>query len=453
MDSIVAIKFCLYSILIFFLARILKKFIKHNLLVKLKIATGNREVISNLISYGIGFSLLIIVLQSLGVNVSSLIVIAGSLGVGIGFGLQELTRNFVSGLTILLERKIKLGDFIEFDQLEGYVSEISTRSTIITTRDGADVVVPNSQLVESRLTNWTYESCIGRIHIPIGVAYGSDPVLVTEVLLQSAYLETNVIQNPAPKAIFIGFGDSSLDFELWVWVNPIDEHHEIRSSLNYIIEYNLRLNNISIPFPQRDLWLRNPEALNQTPELINNSSSDIHHKVAKSLPISIKELIKQVPYFHNLNDLELRRLIEIGYRRILKESEILFHENETSDSFYIILSGSVEVYVAKLNKHLTNLGQGKFFGELSLMLGMPRTATVKARQNTILFCINQTNFQKILQKYPSLYEAIVNALGEHKNELKQRQKELRELGLIDQQEDNVNPLIWVQNRLKRIFNL
>jgi small-conductance mechanosensitive channel len=452
-STIAIVKLILSSLLIIFLVGYLKKLLKNKILLKLNVVPGNREALANVISYTLGSLIFITILQSLGLNLSSLAVIAGSLGVGIGFGLQELTRNFVSGLTILFERKIKVGDFIEFDRLQGYVREISTRSTIIKTKDGADVVVPNSQLVENRLINWSYESFVARIHIPVGVAYGSDPVLVTETLLESAYMEASVLQNPPPQVMFMGFGDHALNFELWVWINPIDDHPQIRSSLNFIVEYNLRRHNIHIPFPQRDIWLRNPEVLGLTHNLVNDSKSLAKSPSSISSELSIKNLLKQVPYFSNFNDLELRKLIEIGYRKTLSESEILFDENEASDTFYIILSGSVEVFVAKLNKHLTNLEQGDFLGELSLILGMPRTATVKARENTILFCINKNNFQELLQRYPELYKIIIATLSQRKNELEERQKQLRELGLIDEEEDNNNPLIWVQNRLRKLFNL
>ena len=454
-DLIKLVKLILSSLLIICFVGYLKKILRDKIFSKLKVVSGNREALANVISYTIGSLTFITVLPNLGLNLSYLAVIAGSLGVGIGFGLQELTKNFVSGLTVLFERKIKVGDFIEFiefDRMQGYVREISTRSTIIRTKDGADVVVPNSQLVENRLINWSYESFVARIHIPVGVAYGSDPVLVTEALLESAYMEATVVQNPPPQVIFMGFGDNALNFELLVWINPIDEHPQIRSSLNFIIEYNLRQHNIKIPFPQRDLWLRNPEVLGLNQDLVKDSKSISTSSSSISSNLSIKNLLKKVSFFSNFNDIELRKLIEIGYRKTLSESEILFYENEASDAFYIILSGSVEVFVAKLNKHLTNLEQGDFFGELSLILGMPRTATVKARENTILFCINKYNFKQLLQKQPELYKIIVKALTQRKNELEQRQKQLRELGLIDEEEDNNNPIIWVQNRLKKLFN-
>jgi CRP-like cAMP-binding protein len=170
-------------------------------------------------------------------------------------------------------------------------------------------------------------------------------------------------------------------------------------------------------------------------------------------PLPIKVLLRQVSYFKDFNDLELRGLIEVGCRILLKQSEILFEENDPGDAFYIVLSGSVEVFVKKLNKHLTILKSGDFFGELSLMLGIPRTATVRALENTILFSIRKDSFQKLLREHDDFYELIVDSLGKHKAELSERQQQLKELGLVDDEEDDSNPVLWVRKRLRKIFSL
>jgi small-conductance mechanosensitive channel len=454
LNSILQLLICF--IIVIALARLIKNILKKRVLIKIGIEQSSREAIANLITYGVVIFTFIIILQSIGFNLSSLAVIGGALGVGMGFGLQNLTKNFVSGLTLLVEQTIKVGDFVEFDGLEGYVKEISTRSTIIRTRDGADVVVPNSQLVENRLVNWSYESSLGRIHLPVGVEYGSDPLLVTEVLLKSAYMESNVLHNPPPKVMFMGFGDSNLNFELWVWIKQIDDKPDIASALYFIIEYNLRQHNINIPFPQLDISIRNPEIFQQKTAGQDNKTGKLLSppEVASNYcPLPIKVLLRQVSYFKDFNDLELRGLIEVGCRILLKQSEILFEENDPGDAFYIVLSGSVEVFVKKLNKHLTILKSGDFFGELSLMLGIPRTATVRALENTILFSIRKDSFQKLLREHDDFYELIVDSLGKHKAELSERQQQLKELGLVDDEEDDSNPVLWVRKRLRKIFSL
>ncbi|UZQ56213.1 mechanosensitive ion channel [Trichothermofontia sichuanensis B231] len=444
-------------LIIIFLARGFKALLRKHLLSRLGIDATNREAIATIISYSLAILSFLIILQLTGINVASLAVIAGGLGIGVGFGLQSITKNFISGLTLLTERKLKVGDFIEFSGISGYVKEVSLRSTLIRTRDGGDVVVPNSELVENHILNWTYDSYIARIKVPVGVAYGTDPALVTETLLHVAYQEPTVVHDPAPRVVFQGFGDSSLNFELWVWVTRIDDEPFIKSALNFAIEYNLRQHQIAIPFPQRDLWIRNPEALSligsRQTSVASSASTGPSSPIPTTQVPALRDFLRQVPYFHGFSDLELRQLIEIGYRKRLQPSDILFRENDAGDAFYIVLSGSVEVFVEKLNKQLAILSAGQFFGELSLILGIPRTATVRALEVTTLFVINSKSFSKLLQNYPEFYNVIFNELCKHQKELEERQKQLRELGLLNPDEDDKNPIVWVRKRLKNLFNL
>jgi CRP-like cAMP-binding protein len=168
---------------------------------------------------------------------------------------------------------------------------------------------------------------------------------------------------------------------------------------------------------------------------------------------SLSCLLREVEYFENLTDLELRQLIEVGYRKRLRSQEFLFRENDPGDAFYMILSGSVEVFVEAIDKHLNNLGPGQFFGELSLMLGIPRTASVRALSETILFAINKEGFQKVLTERPDLSEQIIKEIVKHKEELRERHQQLREMELVDAAEDDENPVEWVRKRLKNLFSV
>ncbi|NJL02951.1 MAG: mechanosensitive ion channel [Spirulinaceae cyanobacterium SM2_1_0] len=458
------VKLLLATIAVFALIRLLRQFLKSRLLAPMKLEGSNREAVATLISYSIGAIAFFALIQGIGFQLESLAVIVGSLGVGIGFGLQDLTKNSVSGLTLLLEGKVKVGDFIEFDDLSGYVQAISLRSMVIRTREGGDVVVPNSQLVENRVLNWNYDSPRGRIHIPVGVAYGSDPVLVTEALLNAAYADPSVLHEPPPHVLFSGFGESSLDFELRLWVVGYDREPYVRSALNFLIEHNLRQHGLVVPLPQRDLWLRNPEDL-RSPAPIPAIASDTAAPIQRYLeeqqggtakpaakPRFIRDLLRQVVYFQNLGDLELRQLIEIGYRKRLRPGETLFKQGDPGDAFYIVLSGAVEVYAQKLDKHLATLVVGKFFGELSLMLGIPRTATVKAEQEATLFAINTQGFRRLLQEHPEFAEAIVQELSKHQQELNDRRRQLQDLGLDDTGEEK-NVVDWLRKRIKKLFAL
>jgi potassium efflux system protein len=205
---------------------------------------------------------LVVALQGVGINLSSLAVAAGAIGIGIGLGLQQAMNNFVAGLILLFERSIKVGDFIELENgLQGTVREINMRSTVITTNDNLDVVVPNSLLTNGVMTNWTMNEASRRIHVPFGVAYGSDKEKVRKAGLEAAArvaAELRTTGLKSPQVWLVGFGDSALDFELVVWVGRESLHRPgfTRAQYMWEIETSLRDHGIEIPFPQRDLHLR-----------------------------------------------------------------------------------------------------------------------------------------------------------------------------------------------------
>lgn len=470
LDEIIQLLFFIFITFIF--SNYFSRFLKNQGLKKVIIDQGTRYIISNLLSYGSSFFFLLIILQSTGFDISVLAVIGGGLGIGLGLGFQDFLQNFISGLTLLTERKIKTGDFIQLNDVQGFVQEISTRAIVVKLKDGSSVIVPNSHFVENQVFNFHYETTTVRLQIPINVAYGSDTTLVTEVLLVSAYTEYNILQVPSPQVIFSGFGNSSLDFELWVWINSdqMGFQHEILSSLRFTIEYKFRQNHIVIPFPQQDLWLKNPEIIAQNnvqkqpiqalPEDSTGSidSSDIQNLQNKRATnyephISIRGLLKKVGSFSHLNELRLRQVIEVGRLKSLNAHEILFRENDPGDSFYIILSGNVEVYAESLEKKLAILEAGNFFGEMSLMLGIPRTATVKAQDSTLLFEIVHENFKVLLQKHPDFHETIVQELSTRQEELIRRKQELQERGWVSAADQETNILNWVRQRLQILFNV
>jgi hypothetical protein len=185
--------------------------------------------------------------------------VASVLGVGIGFGLQNIANNFVSGLLLNLQRPVRTGDFLSVGDLVGTVEKIGTRCTEIRTLDHVTILVPNSRLLEQEVINWTHGDPVCRLHVPVGVAYGSDLHRVRAALLEAARGHPDVLADPRPRVEFHGFGESSLAFELLVWTREPRHQHALKSDLNYRIEANLRRQRIQIPFPQRDLHLRSPQ--------------------------------------------------------------------------------------------------------------------------------------------------------------------------------------------------
>ncbi|HVG19543.1 MAG TPA: mechanosensitive ion channel domain-containing protein [Blastocatellia bacterium] len=191
------------------------------------------------------------------VDLTGIAVILGFLSVGIGFGLQYVAADLASGFILLFERPMRVGDRIKLDDsIEGRVENISLRSTIVVTNENMAVIVPNSRLVQNRFINYSYSNKPVRLNIPVGVAYGSDLQKVSKALVEAAKCVKDVLPTPAPRPHFKGFGDSSLDFEVRVWISEPHKHPQIRSKINYQIDRLFRQYEIEIPFPTRDLNLR-----------------------------------------------------------------------------------------------------------------------------------------------------------------------------------------------------
>jgi small-conductance mechanosensitive channel len=191
----------------------------------------------------------------MGVNLTKVTVLAGALGVGIGFGLQSVVNNFVSGLILLFERPVSAGDSIEVGDLLGEVRRIGMRSSTIRTAKGADIIVPNSQLVSEKVTNWTLSDRKRRIDLPVGVNYGADPKEVIRLLEEASSRHPDILKNPPPQCIFVGYGDSSINFELRSWTDKFDDWPQVRSDLAVDIYDAVYRAGMSFPFPQRDVHL------------------------------------------------------------------------------------------------------------------------------------------------------------------------------------------------------
>ena len=189
----------------------------------------------------------------------NLTILGGALGVGIGFGLQAIVNNFASGLILLFERPIRVNDYIVLGELWAEVKKIGLRSTVVKTFDGSEIVIPNSDLITNQVTNWTLSERHMRLRIQVGVAYGSDVTRVTETLRECATAGPKVRRIPEPRVLFQNFGESSLDFELRVWISDVDDMMTVASDLRYEIDRRFREAKIEISFPQRDLHIRSVE--------------------------------------------------------------------------------------------------------------------------------------------------------------------------------------------------
>ncbi|MBF2025243.1 MAG: mechanosensitive ion channel [Oscillatoriales cyanobacterium C42_A2020_001] len=447
---------------VFWIAHFLSNLIKRGLLARLIPERGSREVVAAFVRYSLTFVGIVVVLQSAGVNLSSLTIFAGVLGIGIGFGLQNLASNFISGLTILLEQPIRVGDFIQVNDLLGTVEDISIRSTTVRTQDGVFVIVPNIKFVENHVVNWSYRDPRCRIHIPVSVEYGSDAVLISEALLEAARKEPRVLSDPVPRVWFRQFGESSLNFELLVWIDKPAENEPIKSSLNFLINQSFRSRGIEMPFPQRELYIRNLGELTPLLRSHDDGAASTNNKTPppesdlaqldkrKTNPttlnnLALRNLLRRISYFEQCSDIEILQLIEYGYRQIYPAEQIVCEEGEPGDSFYIILKGSVEIFSRRVEQYIATLNEGEFFGEMSLLMGIPRSATVRTREDSVLFVIERSDLQRLLGNHRDLADQIAQKLVE-------RQQMLQDMGILSAFSEET-PLLRIRKRLQTLFGI
>ncbi len=239
---------------------ILRRVFMRRVLARTHLDEGMRFAIARIGGYifiTLGFY---VSLKFVGIDLSSLAVLAGAIGVGLGFGLQNIVHNFISGIIILAERPIAIGDRVEVNGVAGRVARISLRSTTVVTNDNISVIVPNSSFISEPVVNWSHGDPKVRINIPVGIAYGSDVDKFRTLMTKVVLAHPQVLNEPAPNIFFIGFGDSSLDFELGVWTaEMLQNPKRFRSEIYYAVEKALGENGIEIPFPQRDLHIRSGE--------------------------------------------------------------------------------------------------------------------------------------------------------------------------------------------------
>ena len=253
--GILLLVFLFVSVII--VERILQRLLIRRFLSKTRLQPSLQYGLSRIFGYtliAIGFY---VAFQAVGFDLSSLAIVAASVGVGVGFGLQNIINNFVSGIIILAERPISIGDRIEVAGVAGRVTKIQLRSTTVVTNDNITMIVPNADFISNTVTNWSHGDPKVRIRVPVGVAYGSDLKLLQRLLLEAAAEHPKALRDPSPVVLFNEFGDSSLNFELGVWTQEMTATPiHFTSQMNFIIEQKLRENDIEIPFPQRDLHVR-----------------------------------------------------------------------------------------------------------------------------------------------------------------------------------------------------
>ncbi len=433
-------------IFVLIFANTVKQLLRQRILPGFKLEIGTRESLSAITSYIITVIGFFVVLETAGIDLSSLAVFAGAIGIGVGIGLQNLSSQFISGLTLLFEQPIRVGDYIEVDDLAGTVEGIAIRSTTIRTINGVFVIVPNSRFLDHNVVNWSYRDPKCRIEIPVRVAEENDSLTVLEALLAAARQEPKVLSSPSPEVYFKGIENDALKFDLMVWISSPIEMDSIKSALRFLIEAECRDRAIA----QRtapSLTIENLPSLAarlQTTQQINGSAKQVEAPLGG---LMLRDLLQKVSYFRQCSEIELRQVIEKGYRKKLAIGETICRESDPGDSFYIILSGSVEVFVESISKQVAIRRAGEFIGEMSLLMGTPRTATLRTLEDTVLFVVDHSNLQSLLKNHQGLADKIAE-------ELSDRQEALESLGItIGATPKEETPFHQIRKRIQSIFEI
>jgi small-conductance mechanosensitive channel len=239
------------------LSRLVSFFLDEEVFTRVRMPSGVPFALATFSRYAILVVGFLAAIGMLGFSLDRVTLLVSALGVGIGFGLQNVINNFVSGVILLFERPLRVGDRVQIEDLVGVVSTIGIRASKVRTTDGADVIVPNGEFISARVINWTLADPTRRITLPVGVAYGTKPREVLEILDKVPRDHPEILDDPPPEALFVGFGDSSLDFELRAFTSNAQRWKQVRSDLALTTSEALEAAGIRVPFPQRDLHLKN----------------------------------------------------------------------------------------------------------------------------------------------------------------------------------------------------
>ncbi len=270
--------FLIAVLVAFLLSRFIRFLLEEDVYPRINLARGVPYAVSTMLHYAILLVGFLFAVAAMGIDMTKFTILAGAFGVGLGFGLQNIVNNFVSGLILLFERPVNVGDMIQIGERDGRLRRIGMRASVIRTLEGSEVIVPNGQLISEEVLNWTLSDQQRRLEIPVGVAYGTDPERVIALLTEMASKHPDVMNEPPPDTLFVGFGDSALNFQLRAWTSRFERWIVVKSELTIGVNATLRDAGISIPYPQRDLHIRTNATESAMPRADETGQSTLSDK-------------------------------------------------------------------------------------------------------------------------------------------------------------------------------
>ncbi|MCK5133114.1 MAG: mechanosensitive ion channel family protein [Candidatus Sabulitectum sp.] len=340
------------------------------------------------------------------VQLTAFLVTSTVLSAVIGLSLQDILGNVFAGLSLQLERPYEMEDWVEVDGIQGAIEEMNWRVLTIRTRDNDLMTVPNSTVSKTVVTNFSKPTKLHLTHIRVGVAYAHPPDRVKRVLMGAVSDTSGVSAKPSPAIFLSEFGKSSIEYDVRFWINDFSRQPHIEDAVRSRIWYCLKRAGMSIPFPIRDIYL-------------HTVASDHEEKLRTELLEDINTELKKVELFEPLTDEDITTLAD--YSSILRytRGEAIVRQGDTGDSLYIIRSGSVEITL-KTGKNepivLASLGPGKYFGEMSLLTGEPRSATVTTLEETQVVVVDKDGLKALFESNPALAEPLSTMLEKRREE-------------------------------------
>lgn len=405
---------CLLLVLGFFLSRFLSHLFGRRFLARV-LERSAAAALQTVLFYLLLVIFSLFALRFVHVPLTAFTILGGAVAIGVGFGSQNVVNNFISGLILLAERPVKVGDMIQLGDVYGNVAHIGARSTRIKTGEDFEIIVPNSVFLETNVVNWTLSSDRIRTHVKVGVAYGSPTELVTTLIERAATEHAGVLAEPRPFVWFADFGSSSLDFELHFWIEAHTEARmlSIRSDLRYRIDQLFRAAGVVIAFPQRDLHLDAARPLNVQVVAADESQADQEQP-------DLFDLLRRIDLFLSLSSDEIETLAREMKPRHLAAGTELVRQGEAGSSMFVVGRGLLEVTVS--NRGTTSsvgrlLLAGQYCGEMSLLTGEPRAATVTAVCDTIVFELGHEVLRPLLSEHPGFAETLCRVVTERSSSL------------------------------------